>query len=57
MEIITDKEVQVTGGGKKQVKVTGGDTIDITRARKFTAKSGNEMQINADKKLETESNL
>ncbi len=39
----------------KPVKVTGGDTIDITSKGKFTAKSSNEFQITADQKLETES--
>lgn len=39
----------------KPIKVTGGDTIDITSTGKFTAKSSNELQIAADQKLETES--
>ena len=39
----------------KPVKVTGGDTIDITSKGKFTQKPSNEFQITADQKLETES--
>ncbi len=51
-------ETPATGiemSASKPVKITGGDTVDITSKGKFTAKSSNEMQITADQKLETES--
>lgn len=51
-------ETPATGiemSASKPVKITGGDTVDITSKGKFTAKSSSEMQITADQKLETES--
>ncbi len=51
-------ETPATGieiSASKPVKITGGDTVDITSKGKFTAKSSNEMQLTADQKLGTES--